>query len=153
MAPNFVLAAVAALLLYSGYKGASLKSTLTGGEADQSSEGGSSGGGNPSTEVGGAGTVAGGSPSHPLATNSEAEAAAHSPYGTAPAPSSIKLPASTKQKIKQVRAALTLKQNLSKLVTEKRMSKTAAQSAFNQKYPHYAKEANEVVALGKAAGK
>jgi hypothetical protein len=157
MAPNFVLAAVAALLLYSGYKGASLKSTLTGGEADQSSEGGSSGGGGTSAGAGGAGSVAGGSPSHPLGTPSEAEAAAHSPFGKAPSPQSIKLKqqpspvnASTRAKVRNVRRGLTMKNNLERYVKAKLWTQQQADLAFSQAYPHYAQEAREVVAIGKA---
>lgn len=41
MAPNFVIAAVAGLLLFSGYKGASLMTVMKGGEADQAGSGGS----------------------------------------------------------------------------------------------------------------
>lgn len=159
MAPNFVLAAVGALLLFSGYKGASLKNTLTGGEADQSSGGVPSGGVGASPEAGGAGSVAGGSPSHPLGTQSEAEAAAHSPYGKAPSPQSIKLKqpqsshlaASTRTKLARVRNALAVKNNLEALSKEGKYTKAQATAIFNRLHPNYAKEANEVVALGKAA--
>jgi hypothetical protein len=66
VAPNFVIAAVAGLLLFSGWKGASLINVLRGGEADQggTASGATSPGGVDASEGGGAGaTIAGGSPS------------------------------------------------------------------------------------------
>lgn len=91
MAPNFIIASVGLLILYSGWKGASLKNTLDGGEADQGGPNLSSGAttqggvGVPGAE-GAAGTGAAGIPSHPLGSMTEAEAAAHSPFGIAPSP-------------------------------------------------------------------
>lgn len=150
VAPNFVLAAVAALLIYSGWKGASIKNVFQGGEADQGGPDLSSGAapqggvGVPGGE-GAAGTVAGGIPSHPLGTAAEAAAAAKSPFGTAPDPRKIGLPShSNARKVEQ---GLHFKEQLERLVKEGRMSNQAATSAFKQKFPNYAAEARRL--LGK----
>lgn len=132
MATNFVMAAVAGLLIFSGYKGAPLLSVLKGGEAEPG--GSSTSGTGASGGVGVPGEAAGG-------RQGEVQPTALPPSPLSIAGSKVNVAAN----VRNVQAGLKFKEQLAKLVKEKRLSSTAAQSAFNQRFPHYASEAKAFV--------